>query len=134
MEEREDMARFIRYINISGDYEKFDQWKENNKEIARHKGILKYLTKEVEILTEEEAENGQDRMKIYEGNSKVWDFLITSLTDILFGMVRQCDESAHDLWKALVDKYGLSDHKQESLNEVTNRWNKCKIKNTRLDP
>ena len=43
----------IRYINFSGDYEKFYEWKEKTKNIARHKGILKYLTKEVEILPED---------------------------------------------------------------------------------
>ena len=38
----------IRYINLSADYDNFDEWKENKKAIARHKGILKYPTKEVE--------------------------------------------------------------------------------------
>ena len=28
----------------------------------------------------------------------------------------------------------MSDEKQESFNEVTNRWNNCKIKDTSLDP
>ena len=28
----------------------------------------------------------------------------------------------------------MSDEKQESLNEVTNRWNNCDIKETSLDP
>ena len=41
----------IRYINFSGDYEKFYEWKEKTKAITRHKGILKYLTKEVYIPT-----------------------------------------------------------------------------------
>ena len=41
----------IRYINFSGDYENFDEWKENNKEIPSHKEILNYLTKECEIPT-----------------------------------------------------------------------------------
>ena len=62
------------------------------KAITRHKGILKYLTKEVEIPTEDEAYNDEDKMKIYEGNSKAWDILIVSLTDIPFGLVRKCDE------------------------------------------
>ena len=73
-------------------------------------------------------------MKKYEGKSKAWYFLIISLRDIHFGLVRKCDEIAHDAWKALVDKYEALDKKQESLNEVTNRWKKCKIKDTRLDP
>ena len=31
-------------------------------------------------------------------------------------------------------KYGVLDDKQEILNEVTNRWNNYKIKDTSLDP
>ena len=41
-------------------------------------------------------------MKIYEGSSKEWDFLIIILTDITFGLVRKCDEDAHDVWKVLI--------------------------------
>ena len=73
-------------------------------------------------------------MKIYEGNSKAWCFLIIILIDIPFCMVRQCDENVHDAWKTFIDKYEVSDEKQESLNEVTNGWNNCKIKGTSLDP
>ena len=43
-------------------------------------------------------------MEIYEGNTKAWDFLIISLTDIPFGLVRKFDENSHDAWKALIDK------------------------------
>ena len=48
-------------------------------------------------------------MKIYEGNSKEWDVLIIRFTYTPFGMVRKCDENAHDAWKALIDKYEVSD-------------------------
>ena len=47
------MAGAIIYIKFIRDYDKFDNWKEKTKEIARHKGIIKYLTKEVKIPTEE---------------------------------------------------------------------------------
>ena len=60
-------------------------------------------------------------MKIYEGNFKACDLLIIVLTDISFGLVRYCDENLHDAWKVLIEKYEVSDEKQESLNEVTNR-------------
>ena len=73
-------------------------------------------------------------MKVYGGNFKAWDFLIIILTDITFDMVRQCDENSYDACKSLIDKYEVSDKKQESLNEVTNRWNNCNIKDTRIDP
>ena len=59
------MARFIRYIKFSGDYDKFDAFKENTNSISRHKGTLKYLTKDVEIPAEDEAENYEDKIKIY---------------------------------------------------------------------
>ena len=45
------MVGAIRYIQFSGDYDKFYEWKEKTKEISRQKGIRKYLTKEVEIPT-----------------------------------------------------------------------------------
>ena len=45
----------IRYIKFSGNYDKFDEWKENTKVISIHKGTLKYLTREVEIPNEDEA-------------------------------------------------------------------------------
>ena len=56
-DEIDNMTGSIRYIKFSGDYDKFDEWKENTKAIFRHKGILKYMTKEVEIPKEYEAEN-----------------------------------------------------------------------------
>ena len=40
------MAGYIRSINFSGDYDKFDVWKDITKAIASHMGIQKYLTKE----------------------------------------------------------------------------------------
>ena len=73
-------------------------------------------------------------MKIYGGNFKALDFLIARLTDMHFGLIRQCDENGHESWKSLVDKFEVSDEKQEILNELNNRWNNCKIKDTSLDP
>ena len=51
-----------------------------------------------------------------------------------FGLVRQYDENAHDARKSLIDKYGVSDKRQESLNQMTTRWYNCNIKDTILDP
>ena len=73
-------------------------------------------------------------MKIYEGNFKALDFLIIRLTDTPFGLVRQCDENGHESWKSLIDKCEVSDEKQEMLNEVNNRRNNRKIKDTSSDP
>ena len=133
-DEREDMTGSIRYIKFSGYCDKFDEWKEKTRDISRHKGILKYLTEELEIPTEYEVENDEEKMKIYEVNFKVWDFLIISLTYIYFGVVKQCDENAHYAWKSLIEKYEVSDDIQEILIEVTNRCNKCNIKDTSLEP
>ena len=77
--------------------------------ISIHKGILKYLTKEVDISTEDEADKCGEKMKIYEENSKAWDFLIIILTDITCGLVRQCDKNAKDTWKSLIDNYEVTD-------------------------
>ena len=51
-----------------------------------------------------------------------------------FGLVRQCDKHAHDVWKYLIEKYEVSDEKQESLNEAKKRRKNCNIKDTSLDP
>ena len=48
-------------------------------------------------------------MKIHGGNSKAWCFLIISFTDITFGLVNKCDENVHNAWKALINKYEVSD-------------------------
>ena len=66
------------------------------KAIARHKGILKYLTEEWEIPSEEDAENDEYKSKIYKENSNTWNFLIISLTCINFGLVRQCGKNVHN--------------------------------------
>ena len=91
------------------------------KAIASYKVILKYPTKEQDITHEEDVEDEEDKLNIYEGKSKAWDFLIISLTGIPFGLVMQCDENGHEFCKALIDKYGVSDEKLESLDEVKNR-------------
>ena len=54
------------------------------------------MTNEVDITTEDEADNDEDKMKIYKGNSKAWNLLIIILTDIPFGLVRYCDENSHE--------------------------------------
>ena len=110
------MARDIIYIKLSGDYDHFDECKYNTKLVARHKGILKYLTEKWYILTEEDVEADKDKLKIYEVNSKTWDLLIISLTYILFKLVSQCNENSHEASKAIIDKCELLDEKQESLN------------------
>ena len=87
------MEGSIRYINFSGYYDKFDEWKEKTKAIARHKGILKCLTKEWEIPKEEDADYAPYLLNIYEGNNKAWYLLITSLKDIPFGLSMQCNDN-----------------------------------------
>ena len=49
-------------------------------------------------------------------------------------LVGQCDENSNESWKDLIGKYEVSDDKQESLNEVTNMCNNCRIKDTSQDP
>ena len=46
-DERYDISGAISYTKFSGDYENYDECKQKTKEIPRHKGILKYLTKEI---------------------------------------------------------------------------------------
>ena len=50
------------------------------------------------------------------------------------GLVRQFDDNSYEYWKALIVKHEVSEEKQESLNEATNRWNNCSINETSQDP
>ena len=43
------------------------------------------------------------------------------MIDTDFGLVSQCNEDTHESWKAIIDKYEVSDEKQESLNKFPNR-------------
>ena len=119
----------IRYIKFSGDYDKFDEWKQKTNAISRYKGIFKYLTKEYETPKEEDEEDDSNLLN-YEGKIKAGYFIITSLTDISFGVARKCNDSSHEAWKSLIEKYEVSDEKQEIRNEVTNRCNTCRINDT----
>ena len=56
-----EISGAIRYIKFSGDYDKFDECKEQTKAIFIHKGVLKYLTEEVETSTEDKAENDEEK-------------------------------------------------------------------------
>ena len=55
------------------------------------------------------------------------------MKDIPFGLVRKCDENDHEAWKDLIEKYEVSDERQESLNGVTNRYKNFSIKDTSQD-
>ena len=122
------MSGYIIYIKISGYCYRFDKWKEKNKAIAKvyDKIVGNYLWRRYK--------NDEYQLNIYEGNSNASYFLIIVRIDISFVLVRQCDEDAHEAWKALIEKYEVSDEKQEILNEVTTRWNNFWIKVTSQDP
>ena len=109
------MAVAIRYIRFSRDYAKFDEWKQNTEAIERHKVILKCLTKEWGICKQEDAEDDSDILKIYEEYIYDWHLLIISLSDIPFGVVRQCNENLHESWNALIETYEVSDEKRKLL-------------------
>ena len=104
------------------------------KLIAGHKWIRNYLTKKWEISKAKYAEDYADILKIYERNSKDYGLPIISLVDIPFVLVRHYNDNSHEAWKALMEKYDVSDEKQESLNDVTNKWNACRINDTSQEP
>ena len=68
------MAGSIRYIKFRGNYKKFDECKEKTKALSMQKGIMKCLTKEQEIIKEEDTEYDDYLLKIYEVNRKAWPF------------------------------------------------------------
>ena len=50
-----------------------------------------------------------------------------------FGLAKQYTENAHALWMEIINKNEVSE-KKESLNEFTNRWKTCRIKDTSQYP
>ena len=42
--------------------------------------------------------------------------------------MKQFNENAHDTWIKCIDKYEVSKVKQDILNEFTNKWKMCMIK------
>ena len=57
-----------------------------------------------------------------------------SLSNTPYGLLRKCNDNAHDAWMALIDQFKFSEEKQESLKKVTNTWNTCRIKDASQDP
>ena len=114
------MAGATRYLKFIGDYDNFDGWKENTKEISGHKGIFKYIKKEWEITKEEDAEDDPDLLKIYEGKyqgqvfpDKQSDRHTFWVGDAVQRECRWIMEGTHrQIWGFIYWK--------ESLNEVTN--------------
>ena len=58
---------------------------------CKAEGHTEIHNKKWQIPTEEDAENDEDKLKIYERNSKAWCLLIINLIYIPFGLVRKCD-------------------------------------------
>ena len=71
---------------------------------------------------------------MYEGNRKAWDLLIIDMMYIYFGLVIQCNYNANEACKVIIEKYEFPVLKQESLNEVANICNNCRIKYSIQDP
>ena len=64
--------------------------------------------------TEEYAKNNTDLLEIYKGNSKVLDFIIISISIIIFELVRQCNKNSHDAWMVLINIYELSEEDKKA--------------------
>ena len=65
---------------------------------------------------------------------QVMGCLLISLTYILFGLVSQWNDNPHEVCMSLILKYEVSKEKQEIINEVTNRWNTFRNKDTSQYP
>ena len=46
----------------------------------------------------------------------------------------EADGNAHLAWKILLNKFEVSEQKQESLTDVTMEWAACKLLSTKMDP
>ena len=46
----------------------------------------------------------------------------------------EAGEDAHKAWNILLNKFEVSDEKQESLTDVTIEWAACTLNGTKTDP
>ena len=100
------------------------EWKVKTLSFAHRKGFQKYLT---------DLRDWTD--KSYEaGNADAWDQVVLSLTGAPFNLILESNGDAYKAWNMLLNKYKVSDEKQESIKDVTIEWVECTINGTRTDP
>ena len=66
------------------------------------------------------------------GNADVWDQLVLSLPT--FTLIMEADGDARVAWNILLNKFEVSEQKQESLTDVMMEWAACRLINTKIDP
>ena len=114
----------IRYVWFTGKGSDFMEWKVKTLSLARRKGFKEYLTTNVDWKVDKYAD----------GNADAWDQLVLSLTGAPFNLIMEAKEDAHKAWKIPLNKYEVSNEKQESLTDVTIEWGACTLDGTRTDP
>ena len=104
----------VRYVKFTGKGKDFNEWKVKTLALARRKGFDRYLKENLE--TTDDSKNATEFIK---GNADAWDQLVLSLSGTPFDLILEANENAHEAWKLLLNKYEVSDEKQESLTDVT---------------
>ena len=104
----------VRYVRFSGKGSDFNEWKVKTMSLARRKGFSTYLKEDGLLSDDKKILEGYEN-----GNADAWDQLVLSLTGSPFNLIQEANEVAHLAWKILLNKYEVSDEKQESLTDVT---------------
>ena len=125
----EEKSSSIRYVKFTGKGKDFHEWKVKTLALARRKGFDMYLRNDLE-----DTEDSKKATAFVKGNADAWDQLVLSLSGTPFDLILEADENAHKAWKLLLNKYEVSDEKQESLTDVTKEWNSAKLESVRVDP
>ena len=116
----------VRYVKFTGKGTDFLEWKVKTLSLARRKGFSEYL---VEDKSSERTEDSYIK-----GNADAWDQLVLSLTGSTFVLIMEADGNAHFARKILLNKFEVSEQKQESLTDVTMEWAACRLTSTKMDP
>ena len=119
----------VRYVRFSGKGSDFNEWKVKTMSLARRKGFATYLKEDGLLSDDKKISEGYEN-----GNADAWDQLVLSLTGSPFNLIQEANEVAHLAWKILLNKYEVSDEKQESLTDVTEEWNSSSLRSTKIDP
>ena len=101
----------VRYVKFTGKGTDFLEWKVKTLSLARRKGFSEYL---VEDNSSERTEDSYIK-----GNADAWDQLVLSLTGSTFVLIMEADGNTHFAWKILLNKFEVSEQKQESLTDIS---------------
>ena len=112
----------VRYVKFTGKGMDFLERKVKTLSLAKRKGFSEYLEQKFSDHTEDSYNKR---------NADTWDHLVLSLTGSTITLIMEADGDACVEWNILLNKFDVSEQKQESLTNVTIEWAACRLTSTK---